>query len=718
MAPDPVDAPATPDPIESLIAMISSLDPMALRAFMESLTKKERETVLGLAENDPELYGKIQSAMPLPANYEPNRPRWYKKPPKPDIATVTSTARKDYAAYQVLRERFKDDVDAYFNRTWGRFKSDQGADPYFDESTAHVGIALSSEINMRAAILAEHDITYTVPPMTPDLEDETQKEENFLYYMDDLAERRHANRAGGSFKYDVAWNLQIYGRAIVRRVIDLNDSEDPMDEVLIDPATACPIWGGKHGLLRLTRWYSGTVFDVCRDYDVAATVLTKPKGKNVDGQDFKTLSIENTINVIEWWDDDWYGVFTEDGRTIKAMSEHKYGEVPFIVQLVSRGLPSMFSDPSANPVSPSDTGGARQRNDLKMKGLGAIYWLKFTHRQREAFYGKIYDALLKSDNPPIWLGMDTFAKSRAASKLGTRRGKVYPFDRDHEAPQVPQYAPMPSIIAPLMQALGDDWGMSALPMSSYGVGEANQSGAAVDGLTEGGNSKLTVDALAMTSFYQRRAEQTLRFWRDWGRLVEDEQGRYGSFSVPVKRKTPHGPASFELTPDIIERTGTRVRVRMTNIRMAQLGAIGAAYLQLVNGDLMTERDAIERLGNPNPEEVMSGREYEKMRKDPRSQDLRMLAALLERTGQPIDPQELADLQTKLFAQGLIAQLSQGSGQSGPPGSAPPPQGGPSGQGNPMSPGVSPPGISAGVAMGDYGMPPGSQGGMVGRPPMP
>jgi len=58
-----------------------------------------------------------------------------------------------------------------------------------------------------------------------------------------------------------------------------------------------------------------------------------------------------------------------------------------------------------------------------------------------------------------------------------------------------------------------------------------------------------------------------------------------------------------------------------------------------------------------------------------------------------------------------AELSNSGGQGGQP-----PQGGPP----PPSPGGPPaigPGTSNGVNMGNFGMAPGSQGGVVGRPPM-
>jgi len=717
MPPATLDAPPPePDPLDLIFARLSAMDPMQLRDFLASLRKKERDALLAIAaEAHPDLSDKLRAAMPLPATYEPERPKWYAKPSKPDVPTLLRMARRDWDAYNELRTRFKDDFNAYMNRTWGRFQIDQGKDQQTDDGAVFVATALSSEINMRSAILAEHEIAYDVPQLSPDLLDETQKEENFLHYLDDLAERRHANRSNGSFRYDVAWNFQIYGRAIVRRVIDLQDPEDPFDEVLIDPSTCCPIWGGKHGLLRVTRRYSEEIGVVARDYGVDPKTITSPVGGAPDGKPFRELSIEHTVNVVEWWDESWYGVYTDDGRPIKALADHRYGEVPFVVQLVSRGLPSNFADPATKQsTDPMDPMGSQRKNDLKLKGLSAIYWLKFTHRQREAFVGKIMDALLKSDAPPIWLGMDTFSKTQPVPKMGTKRGRVYPFDRDHHVPQVPQYAPIPPIVEPLMESVSTDWGMEALPLAAYGVNpQANTSGAALDGLAEGKNSKLTVDALAMQAFFQRRAEQTLRWWRDWGRLVEDAEGRYGVFTVPAKRRTPTGPASFALTPDVIERTGTRVNVRLTRTPQAALGAFGAALLQLVNSptQLLSARNAMERLGLPDPDAEQQQIDYERARGDQRAQDLRMLSALLAQTGEPIDPQELAKLFAQIFAQGVISSMTSGGGQGGgggPPGSARPPVAGPMG-------GPPPPGVSAGVNMGTYGSPPGANGGMVGRP---
>lgn len=707
MPPAPMSAPP-PEPLtpealaENVLRQFADMDGEQVQAFMAKLTSQEQTLLLEIAEADPEIHDLLLAAMPLPKDYAPKRPAWFKLPGKPSPESVSELARADYRYFEPLRARFADDLDHIFNRVQGTFEQDRDR----KDMARFTSTALANEINLGVAVIGSIRPSYQVPMRSIDLTDETQHAEDWLYWLDDLAERRHSRRGHGVFWRDVAFYMSVYGRVIARRVLDLDDCDDPFDEVLLDPATCCPIEGGKHGLTRITRWYQDSVVNLARDYEIPVETIRNPGGRGVHGAAWTELSPSQRVNVIEFWDEGWTCVMLEDGRIIKPIQEHHLGEVPFVHQLGGTGLPNGASDPTRSILGAPVAGTDAASSDIALKGVSRIHWMKVLNDQRESYLTQLTEALLKSSDPPVWMGVDTMAKTRERSKLGTRKGQVYAYELGHEKPDVPNFAPLPPVVAPLFEAMASEWATAAMPMVAYGVNSAaNVSGSAIEGLSEAGRDKLTSDLQSLELFYGRRAEQTMRFWRDWGRLVQDAEGRYGAMTVPVlKPKTHRQNPTFELTPETIRKTGTAVVAKMTALRLQNLGALGAATVQLVQTDMMSRREAMELRGVRDPDGVFSEIDYEKALLDPTLADLRKLAALRARTGEALPPEQEAKLMAGLFLEKVQKELAASNAPPQPPGQAPP--------------GPQAPGVSSGVAMGDYGMAPGSQGGDVGRPPGP
>lgn len=701
----PAAPPSPQDVAEHVLQQFANMEPEQLIAFMAKLNSHDQIKLLELAEAVPEIHDLLLAAMPIPKDYYPERPKWFKLPSKPTPETVRELAKADYDYYRPLRERFSDDLKHVFNDVNGTFKQDLDRKD-IERATS---VALANEINLGVALIGSIRPSYQVPMRSPDLADETQCAEDWLYWLDDQTERRYARRGYGVYWRDVAYYMGLYGRVITRRLLDIDDCDDPYDELLLDPATCCPIEGGKHGLSRITRRYQDSIVNLSRDFDVTMDSIRNPDGRGPDGQKWDELKPSQRVNVIEFWDEGWSCVLLEDGRVVKPVQEHHLGEVPFVYQLGGTGLPNGATDPDLSMSGLMPTSNLQAGVDVTRHGVSRIHWMKVLNDQREAVLTQFNEAILKSGDPPIWMGVDTMAKTRARSQLGTRKGRVYSYELGHEKPDVPNFAPMPPVVGPWLDWMGQEWSTAAMPMVAYGVnGAANVSGSAIEGLSEAGRDKLTGDLQALKSFYERRAEQAMRFWKDWGRLIQDAEGRYGVMTIPVLKPKTHSRApTFELTPEMIRKTGATVIASMTSLRMQNLGALGAAVGTWTGLGAMSKREAMELRGARNPDEVLSEIDYEKAIDDDTLRNLRILAALNARSGDPLSPDELAKMQSDLFLQKVQKELAAGN--------QPPPSAQPPGQ---MPPGPPMPSVSGGVNMGDYGSPPGVNGGQIGRPPGP
>jgi hypothetical protein len=200
----------------------------------------------------------------------------------------------------------------------------------------------------------------------------------------------------------------------------------------------------------------------------------------------------------------------------------------------------------------------------------------------------------------------------------------------------------------------------------------------------------------LETFHAAKQEMRLKIWRDWGHSVETEDGAYGELTVPMRkqrRRFSSGPNAVTITPEMIQRTGTRVEATMRHIRLQNLAPLGNAANMWMQINGMSAREAMELRGVTDPDAVFMEREYEQALLDPELQKVRRLTILRKR-----DPEAAA------MYEELIQQKSQP-----PPG---PPLGGAPGPIAPNTSAMNLPALGMG-AQGSTGRPPGG-----GPPPPP
>jgi hypothetical protein len=641
----------------------------------------------------------------------------YVKPSEPDKATIESL-KSDLESKQmgfVERVREHREVLRPANKV-GVFDEDE--EPFYDSS-------LLDEMKLVTNIVGGIDPSIDVPAKDPSLAEDVQQVEDALYQWREDAIRQYARRRRGSLQHARAWSLCETGRIVTRCVLDPTDPTDPFDEALIDPATVAFVEGGKHGPSHVIRVYRDTVGNVLADYgddkDKLKKKLLDGTGDEQDAaprrflqrKEHKARRLNDEVEVVEYWDS-WYRAVIVDGRTAIAPTAHEYGRVPWVI------TGSGINGPGFGLPFAGATYGYDANDDLgRYRDQSYIQDRIRTHWQHEATMSRFFSELKKKQD--WFLYQDDFAAEKGTRDVVTGGGgdNVNPALKDREQWLPIVTAPAPQVFGPVVAAISANKMTQSLPMSAYGINQnSNVSGYALEGLNEAGKDKLTPLLLAMERHEEELAEMKLDFFRNFGHLVVDDTGVPGGYVTIARRrpKTDEAPA-FVLEPEVIDRTGTRVVVKMTSVRLQNLPALYNAGRLGVEAGFTTRMRVMEQAGERNPQRLRDEWLFEQMMMHPDIQKMQML-----KVAQELDPEA-----AELFKQIVLGSSNNGGGggppqQPSPQPGMPPPD--PTGGMNVMSlpgfgmgpgPGSGPPGpYTAGPPMGGPSMmpPPGmGPGGM-------
>jgi hypothetical protein len=171
--------------------------------------------------------------------------------------------------------------------------------------------------------------------------------------------------------------------------------------------------------------------------------------------------------------------------------------------------------------------------------------------------------------------------------------------------------PVPSAVSsnaasPILNAAVENMSRLTQPASSRGQNDrSNVSGFATNAENESGRIKLVGWKQALEEFHAEVGEMELTLVRDWGHELCQGQHPYGEFTVPRFDASLHEDQSCLLTPDDIERTGTRVRASLSTISLGQLGGVANAVTILKNAGVIDDMRIMRLIGDPNPYRTQS-----------------------------------------------------------------------------------------------------------------
>jgi hypothetical protein len=637
---------------------------------------------------------------------EARRKPW-QKPKKPSEQDMLTLIRQDQTAYEGLVSRFAEHL-AYLDPENPRVGVPEG----FDEDVERYWVSsmLRDEENIVTATLGEIDVTYLANARTSADRDEAVMKEDFLYYLRDEALRQFADAGMGSRPIAEAKNVFRYGRAVARNTLNL-DAQGP-DECafhmhLLDPATCFPHFEGARGMTRMTRVYRQTVGECLGDHDDAKGSAEKKLLEDKKTETTKNLERDTEIEVCEFWDCKYYAVFAA-GVLIKGPVAHDYGEPPFVYRIVETGDPSNAISPTTRKKGRNNTTVMSRREDLKKKGQSAIAGRLLTHAQREIMLGRLYTEFMEERNPALIVKQGLMGQADGPPEIVVGEGGRSYIQSDDDVMRPPKQ-PIPATFGPLSAASAEDNARSSLPPAAYGVNpQANTSGYAIEGLNESGKDKLAPIVACLESFHSACAEQLLRFYRDWGHLL-GEDGSRGAIIVPRQQAAPDEYPTFELTPEVIERTGTRCDAELSELRLQTMNQVLNMLGMARSQGLITRYDAIRFAklpGHRDPFRVGKEIDLETLKELPEYKMKELLKYVVEVEQ---DPQAASFILKQMRS---AAGGGGGSSPGRPPTEGPPPGTPPPGQGAPP-PGLSLPGM--GMPPGPGSGPPGPLGPRPGGP---
>lgn len=345
--------------------------------------------------------------------------------------------------------------------------------------------------------------------------------------------------------------------------------------------------------------------------------------------------------------------------------------------------------------------------EIAKQGLSFVHYLKQTHFQREALMGRLFTEAGKAINPAVLVEQDDFARKFGAPGLSSSEGARNIIYMDHERVLPYPTAPNPQLLAPLMGLAQDAYTRHVLPSEAHGMSQGTQrSGSAIESLTDAGREKMAPYLKAMTGFEQRCAEMRLRMFRDWGWHLGSEGSR-GEFLIPVGRAMKGKQRYRTLTHGMLRRTDTLVNVRLTSLKLQNLGPMANALSIMKNNGWIEDVEALRFFDVRDPQATLERILIQQAMQD--DEDLKR--ARVEKALSDQGEDELLALYKKKNAMSAFRPV---------PGASAPPMGD-----APGPPGPTPPGPSniqtMGASLPQFGIGNGAAGGRplgTGSPPPP
>lgn len=715
MAPEVVAEPA-PDPMQeqadaalALLDQLMAMTDAQLKDVLEEAGGKDIATLKRAAkELDPELFDRVVYLLGELSNPGPHYPEDYPptftKPKKPTKEQMTGAANQDEGAYRDYRERVRTVREWLMMQRRGRFKYENAK----QRKEEYRSPQLHNEWQMRAQIIGSAECDITMPVVHPQVRKEAQQVEDFCYWAWDRVREQHADMLNGPIEIDEAKYADSTGIIVYRCDMFPMEPRFPWIVELLDPTTVFPVPGGPQGLLRVTRKYHTALGRAIDSFDLKGNLARKLLGKpNTQGE---LPLLTDDVEVIEYDDRWWRAVFV--GGEQAYMIEHKYGYVPYVIQVNGYGLPLG----SVGVQGQSGINGSNSSDVVNWQhwASGSLDKQIVAHGQMEALINEDFTTVRRMGNPAWFRKYALQAANQKNRAVELEDGAVNPH-LDAEEFNPIAIGPPPQYLQPVMADLQKAEATGMLPPVSYGLaGGSNVSGNALSGLDEAGRDKLFATIRTCELARQRLFRMMLRQMADWGDIL-GEEGKRGRIVVPYgPHRRDTNAVAFELTSDTVKATGVEIQVKLRDDPLdTLLPRVNAANLAIQAG-IMSRRSGIDLLRYRDPQAMLDEIIEENALMDDRMRDMYVLKVLLDQAGASNDLPP--DFWAKQWMKAMDTS-SQGNGgpppPAGPPG--PPPTAGPTvnggGGGVPMNPGVN----TSAVNMQSLGQ---GQVGPTGRPPLP
>jgi hypothetical protein len=652
-------------------------------------------------------------------------PPGWRKPKKPTSQQIWTDAMREEGRNTERTNRMMDTVARLRFERVGIFPADVDARSLGDQDEWKAS-DLIDDNNMLCAILASMEESFHKRPVDRSHHRGTQVMEDAARYFRDEEIYRWANRVDMPLKMAESKVLSIYGVIWASVFCNLDDPDFPFDVSLRDPASLYFHPGGNYGPER--------VYSVMRmTQSQAFAIYGEPRKKDADRIKRLTNGADDEsaiVRVCEYADTLYHAAVIQDGIELLPITEHRYYTVPFVGQGGPAGEP-LFTDTGRAATEPrnrigSDWWQSGPNDDwgMKHKLTSSITAQQERHDQLEAIMARIVTNLQDAIDPALIVKRDNLMLGKPLPKIDRRRGRRSEIGIGEDVIPVPTSV-NPGDWAALREAIQQDMLRGQIPLGMYGQAPASQAtGNSISVAAEAGMDHVTPWVSALESFQTRKIEKMFDYWRRKGHLSRFYDAQERPFMVPISRPIKGQDLAVELTPELLDAMGPRVRVTKTRLRVQDMIALANAAGPLSQIGYPARR-IFERMGEEDydrlREEWMEEQKWNAIMNDPEMMaSVTIPMQIYQWAQEATDPEQKAMLMALLDTH-MAKQMQQQQPAPMPPGM---PSGGmptPTG-GGPFGPPTGAPPLTAPVAgntmhQAGLGAGPGTMGAPVGRPPV-
>jgi hypothetical protein len=672
MAPAPVAPPTQPT---SALAVLPGAD----QAFPPVDPAMMAQAEAGVTPQDSILASLLGGTQLTPVDPEALKPDNQRRGyfPLPDEGYMEECTHSDYERYRLLLERFGRDLTLY------RQKHRPNVPPLFDplKEIAFKSATISNIVNKLTNMASASDWRHVVPFKDEKSKVNSQIAENWYTYLRQCEEEAYAIGGGdASLQWDEFFYLFQFGRVVCRILPDVEDTQHPYNESLLDPSTCFPVFGdSKNGMIRMTRRYESRVIDVIKTYGAFDPNLEEKIVAKLAYEKGEVGRYYNeTGTVWEYWDSWNRGVRFKDIWLMRT--SHKLGYVPF-VYVTARGEPRGVVTPETEGLYVDEYGNAfsaTSREDLVEKGVSVFHHIINTNKMTEVVYTLLLSEVMKAQNP----AMITYSAPQMAGTSpppvrmtpGANNQRVLNAQRVEIVPT----SPRPTDTSPVLNKVSADTTEGTINPAMYGsMDGSNIAGFAVESLISAARDTILPYTQAFERYQGLKAKMRAKLY-----LSHIALSPGGIMSVAMEGQYGSSP-SADVTPEVIKSTGPKVEVELVGVSDAALPSMINMSAQAVKEGLWSRRKAMEKLGEKDPAKMLEDIIAERAIEHPEIMENIIIPQVFMRQGQ----NDLAYMWGLMVVMPKLMQTMGGlmGGMGGVPGMPSSPPGMPGPQASPSGP---------------------------------
>jgi hypothetical protein len=530
----------------------------------------------------------------------PVLPKWYKRPSKPKLTEVIEDAEQEKDDHALRINLVSEMIDVMDGRRIGQFERDSELIEAGEVEVFQL-TDIRDEHNAACTWGAGMDLSFSATSRDVVDRDEAAAKEDFLHFLFEMWSNRHSDAGYGHLQWSLFDTIQKTGMLAAWIQPDPTDPDLGLDLRMIDSSTVFPVYEGTRGLAKVYRVYTAKAGDVVGNFGDDDGEVER-KVKKIAKGDSGRYDHRFEGEVIEYYDRHW-GMVVYEGTMIRTW-EHALGAPPFVITPGCFGQQGFTRTPDpTQPFSREDMVRGVSSSSDRSYDLSRVYqpFLQRrlrAHYQEEALAGRLMTMARRQMNPATVLKQGMLSQQDGIPEIDTTEGAVTAL-RDDDALEPFPNSPDQNIYQPLMMLVGQNRQTSMPPSLVLGQGiPAQSSGTAIDIAAQNGLEHWTPLVLCVEAFLTQVGQRALQIIQDWGDIL-GEDGSRGELSVP-RRNPSSAPGEISiyhaLTPEMIRRTGTRVRARMSKFNPLTMGGVANALIMAKSMNSIDQTSIIRILG--------------------------------------------------------------------------------------------------------------------------